>query len=91
LASQIHDATPAELRVFPKDDIVYTADSMIAGRIEGTSMKAHTAQFGALQVKLSDVRSLRSQAISMTPATPAINSTSSSRGYGYVPPPAVLP
>jgi hypothetical protein len=36
---------------------------MIAGRIEGVSLKAHTSQFGSVQLRLADVRSLRSQGI----------------------------
>lgn len=63
LIEQIHAGVPAEqLRVRPKD-VVYTADSMIAGRIEGASFKAHTSQFGDVQLKLADARSLRSQSL----------------------------
>lgn len=63
LIQQINASVPAEqLKVRPKD-VVYTADSMIAGRIEGASFKAHTSQFGSVQLKLADARSLRSQAL----------------------------
>jgi hypothetical protein len=61
LIQQIDASVPAEqLRVRPKD-VVYTEDSMIAGRIEGVSLKAHTSQFGTVQLRLADARSLRSQ------------------------------
>jgi hypothetical protein len=52
----------AQLRVHPKD-IIYTNDSAIAGRIDAGSLKAHTTQFGDLQVKLKDISSLHSQAV----------------------------
>lgn len=48
---------PDQLTVRPKD-VVYTADSMIAGRIESVSLKARTSQFGDVKVKLNDVRTL---------------------------------
>jgi hypothetical protein len=67
LANQIAAAVPAEHLVVRKNDVIYTADSMIAGRIEGASLKAHTSQFGAVQVKLADMRGLRSQAIEPPP------------------------
>lgn len=61
LVQHISSSVPADrLTVRPKD-VIYTSDSMIAGRIEGVSLKAHTSQFGSVQVKLADVRSLRSQ------------------------------
>jgi hypothetical protein len=40
---------------------------MIAGRIEGVALKARTSQFGPVQVKLADMRGLRSQAIDPEP------------------------
>ncbi len=63
LIQQITASVPAEQLVVRPKDVIHTADSTIAGRIEGGSLKAHTSQFGAVQVKLADVRSLRSQAI----------------------------
>ena len=63
LVQQISASVSAEqLAVRPKD-VVYTADSMIAGRIEAVSLKAHTSQFGDVQLRLADARSLRSQAL----------------------------
>lgn len=63
LIQQITASIPAEQLANRPKDVVYTTDSMIAGRIEGTSLKAHTSQFGVLQVKFADMRGLRSQAI----------------------------
>lgn len=63
LIQQINASVPADRLSVRKKDVVYTADSMIAGRIEGASFKAHTSQFGAVQLRLADARSLRSQAL----------------------------
>jgi hypothetical protein len=63
LIQQIAASVPAEQLAIRPKDVVYTMDSMIAGRIEGTSLKARTSQFGMLQVRLADIRSLRSRAI----------------------------
>jgi hypothetical protein len=52
-----------ELNVRPRD-VVHTADSKIAGRIEVESLRARTTQFGEVRVKLSDVRTVRSLALS---------------------------
>lgn len=41
-------------------DVIYTADSKFTGRISAASLKVDTFQFGAQQLKLSDVRELRS-------------------------------
>ena len=67
LIQQITAAIPAEQLVVRPKDVVYTTDSMIAGRIEGVSLKALTSQFGVLQVKLADMRGLRSQALEPAP------------------------
>lgn len=63
LIQQIVNSVPAQLLANRPKDVVYTADSMIAGRIEAASLKAHTSQFGAVLLKLADARSLRSQAL----------------------------
>jgi hypothetical protein len=67
LIQQITASVPAEQLVVRPKDMVYTTDSRIAGRIEGVLLKAHSSQFGALQVKLADMRGLRSQALEATP------------------------
>ncbi|MBY0228041.1 MAG: hypothetical protein K2W96_02050 [Gemmataceae bacterium] len=40
-------------------DVVTTEDSKIAGEIEGSSFRVDTAQFGEVNLKLADLRSLR--------------------------------
>lgn len=60
LIQQITASVPADRLAERPNDVVYTSDSMIAGRIEAASLRAHTSQFGSVQVKLADVRSLRS-------------------------------
>lgn len=87
LIRQIAASVAPDQLVVRKDDVVWTADSMIAGRIEGAVLKAHTSQFGTVQVKLSDARGLRSQAIAPPPVLPAPSATSPgmtmpSPGYG---------
>jgi hypothetical protein len=42
-------------------DYVQTADSRIAGKITATNFKISSTQFGQLQLRLSDIRELRSQ------------------------------
>jgi hypothetical protein len=54
---------PERLEV-PAEDVVHTESSKIAGRITTTSLRVKTFQFGELQLKLADVRGLR------TPAAP---------------------
>ncbi|MGH7225903.1 MAG: hypothetical protein ACRELF_22010, partial [Gemmataceae bacterium] len=86
LIQQITAGVPAEQLVVRPKDVVRTSDSMISGRIEGVAIKAHTSQFGALQVKLADMRGLRSQAMEATlPLTR--NPYSTSNGIPYLAPP----
>jgi hypothetical protein len=63
LLQQIAAGVPAERLEIRKQDVVWTAESMIAGHIDGVLFKAHTSQFGDVQVKLADMRRLHSQAI----------------------------
>lgn len=42
-------------------DVIHTEHSRIAGQLEMNSVKAETAQFGEVQLKLADVRDLRFQ------------------------------
>jgi hypothetical protein len=59
LLSKVREAVPEEdLEVRPHD-VVHTEHSKIAGKIEAASFKARTAQFGDVEMKLSDVRALR--------------------------------
>jgi hypothetical protein len=60
LLEKIRDSVPEEQLEIRPYDVITTEHSKIAGRISGTALKADTAQFGEVQVKLSDVRILRS-------------------------------
>jgi LCCL domain len=70
LLQRVRDTVPEENLVFRPHDVVHTEDSKITGRIEGSALKAHTFQFGDVQLKLADLRSLRSLAV---PEEPAVN------------------
>jgi hypothetical protein len=43
-----------------EQDVVQTAHSKLSGRIDGAALQVETSQFGRLQLKLADVRSMRS-------------------------------
>jgi hypothetical protein len=59
LLDRIRDAVPADQLEVRKFDVVQTADSKFSGRIEGAALKAASAQFGDVRLKLVDLRSLR--------------------------------
>jgi hypothetical protein len=59
LLDRIRDVVPADLLEVRRSDVIQTADSKFAGRIEGASLRAASAQFGDVQLKLTDMRSLR--------------------------------
>ena len=61
LLDKIRAAVPEEVLEIPPYDVVHTADSKIAGRIKATSLKVSTLPFGEQQIKLTDIRALRSQ------------------------------
>lgn len=73
LIQQIATRVPSQQLAERPKDVIYTADSMIAGRIEGASLKADTSQFGSVQLKLADARSLRSQALPSGMSTSGMN------------------
>jgi hypothetical protein len=62
LLAKIRDAVPAEQLQVRERDVVHTAHSKIAGRIEVKTLKATTTQFGDVQLRLADALSLRSRA-----------------------------
>lgn len=62
LLRQIAATVPAAELVVREKDVIHTADSRIAGRIEGEALKVHTSQFGAVRIKLADVRGLSAAA-----------------------------
>jgi hypothetical protein len=59
LLDSIREAVPANQLEVSKSDVIQTEHSKISGRIEGASLKAASAQFGEVQLKLTDMRSLR--------------------------------
>ena len=58
LVKKFKDTVAAEMLQLKDFDIVHTESSKIAGRIEATSLRAHTIQFGEVQLRLADVYSL---------------------------------
>src|SRR5262249_10516819 len=61
---QIRDETPAEQLGLKPDDVIYTGDCVLTGRITTPALKARTDTFGEMQFKLAELRSLRSAAVS---------------------------
>ncbi len=59
LLDAIREAVPPEQLEIRKFDVIQTEHSKISGRIEGTALKAASVQFGDVQLKLTDMRSLR--------------------------------
>jgi hypothetical protein len=62
LLERLRETVPEKDLEFRKHDVVQTADSKIAGHIAGEALKVQTVQFGEVDMKLADVRSLRSLA-----------------------------
>jgi hypothetical protein len=60
LIDKIRAAIPEGNLETRDQDVVQTTHSKIAGRIEGAALQVETEQFGRLQLKLADARSLRS-------------------------------
>jgi hypothetical protein len=69
LLEKIREEVPPEQLEFSPNDVVYTAGSKNSGRLAPASLKVHTFQFGEQQLKLADMRELRSP--SATEAEPA--------------------
>ncbi len=63
LLDRIRDTVPADLLEAPTHDVVYTEDSKIAGHLTATTLKVTTFQFGEQELKLADLRGLRSLAL----------------------------
>ena len=63
LLDKVREEAPAESLVVREHDVIYTPHSKIAGRIACPTLKAQTTQFGEVQVRLADVRDLRSLAL----------------------------
>lgn len=56
----IREKVPAEQLRSRLDDLVYTSDFVIAGKIDAPTLKARTEHFGEVQIKVSDLRNLHS-------------------------------
>src|SRR5438552_4048497 len=63
LLEKVCNSVPEEERQIRKHDVIHTEDSKISGWVQGTTLRASTAQFGSVQLKLADLRSLRSLAV----------------------------
>ncbi len=61
LLEQVRVEVPEERLQFRTHNVVYTEESKFTGRLTSAALRVHTWQFGEQQLKLSDVRDLRSQ------------------------------
>jgi LCCL domain-containing protein len=57
---KLREAVAEDILEAPAHDVVYTKDSKFTGHLTATVLKINTSQFGELQLKLTDVRGLRS-------------------------------
>jgi hypothetical protein len=55
LLKKIRETVPEEFLSRPNYDVVHTATSKIAGRIDAATLKAESTQFGVVNVRLADV------------------------------------
>jgi hypothetical protein len=62
-AERVRKEVPEEQLSVPEQDVVYTRDCVLAGRIEGEALKARSASLGELSLRLADLRSLHSGAV----------------------------
>ncbi len=81
LLEKIREAVPEEQLEIRQTDVVSTEDSKIAGRIEAVVWKGTTTQFGEVQMKLADLRSLRSLAGEDGDFGPALPDPGNLTGY----------
>lgn len=63
LLEKLRESVPEEQLEFRKHDVIQTEILKISGRIEGSAFKAHSHLFGDVQLKLADIRSLRSLSV----------------------------
>jgi hypothetical protein len=55
---QLSDKLPPDLLRLREDDTIYTRDFTVVGRIVSPTLKAHSTHFGAMALRLSDLRTL---------------------------------
>ena len=60
IIEKIRESVRSEILEIPAHDVVHTADSKIAGRIKADLLRVATLPFGDQQVKVADLRTLRS-------------------------------
>jgi hypothetical protein len=60
---RVRKEVPAEQLSLPEQDVVYTRDCVLAGRVEGEALRAHTAALGDLSLRFAELRSLHSAAV----------------------------
>ncbi|HZY90607.1 MAG TPA: LCCL domain-containing protein [Gemmataceae bacterium] len=70
LLEKVRAEVPEDRLVVRDHDVIHTPHSKIAGRIAAPALKAHTTQFGEVQLKLSDLLALRS--LALEPETEAV-------------------
>jgi hypothetical protein len=62
-AEQVRKDVPAEQLSLPEQDVVYTRDCVLTGRVEGEALQARTASLGELSLRFAELRSLHSAAV----------------------------
>jgi hypothetical protein len=62
-AEQVRKEAPAEQLSVPEQDVVYTRDCVLAGRVEGEALRARTDSLGELSLRLAELRALHSAAV----------------------------
>lgn len=67
LVKKLKDAIPPEMLKARDNDIIYTANSKITGKIDVATMKANSIQFGEVQVRLADVFAMSSKSTAVEP------------------------
>jgi hypothetical protein len=60
---RIRKEVPADKLSLPEQDVVYTRDCVLAGRVEGEALKARSASLGELSLRLTELRALHSAAV----------------------------
>lgn len=67
LIKKLKDTIPAEMLKTRAQDILHTAASKISGRIDASTMKAMSIQFGEVQVRLADVFVMSAKSTAVEP------------------------
>jgi hypothetical protein len=60
---RVRKEVPTEKLSVPEQDVVYTRDCMLAGRVEGEALKARSESLGELSLRFAELRSLHSAAV----------------------------